>query len=270
MRSSPPCWPILAPVNQILSHLWFWPTPPGWYSPLIGVMWERWRSSGWSDSGTLDDEDYLAGGIKFSDTLSQVDGDNLGYGTIDLGKTLHPFSAHPNFSLGIFLGVAVWSETANATGVVCNPDDVGGFFCGPPGAVAVEHGVDVIKNQVNWVAWRVGLEARWRVGDLVTIFGEVAALPVTALYNEDSHFLRWDLGPVPNIVHDGWGYGVMAEAGANIQVTPALTFGGGVRYWEAKTDGTAEFADVVEVRLNELRSERFGAFADLTYKFWIE
>ena len=62
----------------------------------------------------------------------------------------------------------------------------------------------------------------------------------------------------------------MAEAGANVQITPALAFGGGVRYWEAKTDGQAEFAGVLDVRLSEFRSERFGAFADVTYKFWIE
>ena len=43
------------------------------------------------------------------------------------------------------------------------------------------------------------------------------------------------------------------------------TLGGGVRYWEAKTDGTAELAGSTEVKLNEFRSERFGAFADVTH-----
>lgn len=235
-----------------------------------GWFFKGTLGGGWIDGGTLDDEDYFAGGIKFSDTLSEVKGDHIGYGTIDLGKTLHPFSAHPNFSLGIFLGVAVWRENATANGAVCNPDDVGGYYCGPPGSVAIADDVKVIKNEANWTVMRIGLEARWQVADWLMVFGEVAALPVASLYNEDSHFLRLDLGPTPNIEHDGWGYGVMAEAGANIRVTPALSFGGGVRYWEAKTDGRAEFADIASVRLNEFRSERFGAFADLTYKFWIE
>jgi hypothetical protein len=50
--------------------------------------------------GSLDDEDYLAGQIKFSDTFSKLDGDSLVYGTIDLGQrfVLLDRSAHVTVS----------------------------------------------------------------------------------------------------------------------------------------------------------------------------
>jgi hypothetical protein len=40
---------------------------------------------GWLDNGSLDDEDFFAGQIKFSDTYSQLDGDGMVYGTMDVG-----------------------------------------------------------------------------------------------------------------------------------------------------------------------------------------
>ncbi len=41
---------------------------------------------GWLDGGSLDDEDFFAGQIKFSDTYSELDGDGLVYGTMDVGQ----------------------------------------------------------------------------------------------------------------------------------------------------------------------------------------
>lgn len=41
---------------------------------------------GWLDNGSLDDEDFLAGQIKFSDTYSILDGDSMVYGTMDVGQ----------------------------------------------------------------------------------------------------------------------------------------------------------------------------------------
>ena len=41
---------------------------------------------GWLSGGSLDDEDYLAGQVKFSDTYSRTDGDSLAYGTIDIAQ----------------------------------------------------------------------------------------------------------------------------------------------------------------------------------------
>lgn len=220
------------------------------------------------EDGTLDDEDFFAGQIKFSDTLSDVDGDGLFYFTLDIGKTFSVTRPRGSFSISPLVGISFWRENVIAQGVQCNADDVGGLFCGAPGQVVIPSGTRVITNEQDWTALRIGAEARATLFDKLTLIADLALLPFAYLDADDSHHLRTDLGQVPNIRYRGTGHGIQIEALARYAVTPKFTIGGGVRYWHAETDGQAEFVNVgAEVDLTEYESDRFGVFGELIYQF---
>ena len=89
------------------------------------------------------------------------------------------------------------------------------------------------------------------------------------LWNYDSHYLRDDLGTVPNIEDRGSGWGYQLEAEARYDFTPNWSAGGGVRYWHVEAGrGNSEFVNFgLKVPLNDYTSERFGVFGDVTYRF---
>ncbi|XSG82267.1 MAG: outer membrane protein [Methyloligella sp. ZOD6] len=220
---------------------------------------------GWLDGGNLDDEDYFAGQVKFSDTSSSIEGDNMLYGTIDIGKRFSfVTAAGPQIDVSPFVGFNYWGETADAYGARCT----GGTMC-PPGTNLIAPGSRAIRNEANWYSLRLGTEVRAKFYDRITLIGDFALLPVAGLYNEDSHFYRNDLGPVPNIQGDGTGWGYQIEAAAQVDITENWALTGGFRYWYAETNGTQEFvASGTDVDLNDFTSERIGVYGDVTYKFF--
>ncbi|MGI9383855.1 MAG: hypothetical protein ACR2PO_11935 [Methyloligellaceae bacterium] len=233
-----------------------------------GTFFKGFVGGGSVDDGTLDDEDFFAGQIKFSDTLSEVDGDGLFYFSLDVGKTFSVTRPRGTFSISPLVGVSFWRENVIAKGVQCNADDLGGLFCGAPGQVVIPFGTQVITNEQDWTSLRIGAEARATLFDKLTLIADVAVLPIAYLDADDSHHLRTDLGPVPNIRYRGTGHGFQFEALARYAVTPKFTIGGGVRYWHAETDGEAEFVHFTnESDLTEYESDRFGVFGELIYQF---
>jgi len=221
------------------------------------------------NGGTLDDEDYLAGQVKFSDTTSNVDGDSLIYGTIDLGQRFDLIDAATKFSIGPFVGFNFYQETASAFGARCNRDDIDGALCGSPGSIAVPFSTEVIKNEANWASLRLGGEARLKLWDRVTLITDVALLPVAYLWNNDSHLLRDDLGSRPNIESKGTGWGYQIEAEARYDFGAKWSAGAGFRYWYAEvSDGKTDFVNLgAKVDLSKFSSERLGVFGDVAYRF---
>jgi hypothetical protein len=222
--------------------------------------------------GSLDDEDFFAGQVKFSDTYSKLDGDDLIYGTIDLGQRFVLLDGRTKLSVSPLIGFNFWQETAVAYGARCNPDDVDGAFCGPPGTIEVPFSTKVIKNAVNWASLRLGGELRVKLWDRLSLIGDAAVLPVAYVWTYDSHFLRQgrnDLGPVPNGEDRGNGWGYQLEAEARYDFTPSWSAGAGVRYWHAEAGrGNTEFVNFgLKVPLNDYSSDRFGVFGDVTYRF---
>jgi len=223
---------------------------------------------GWLDGGSLDDEDYLAGQIKFSDTYSSLDGESMGFGTMDIGQDFTVVDGKAVVVISPFVGFNYWQETVNGFGARCNADDVGGAFCGPPGSVAVPFSTEVISNKASWSSLRLGAEFKARFWDRLTLRGDAAILPVAYLWNEDSHFLRSDLGPVPNIEDSGTGWGYQLEGEIRLDVTQHWALGAGVRYWYAETNGDSDFLHLgVTTELQDFTSERFGVFSNVTYRF---
>lgn len=235
------------------------------------TVFKGFIGGGWINGGSLDDEDYLTGQIKFSDTYSRVEGSGFGYGTIDLGQDFTLFVADRRVVLTPFIGFNYWQETVDAYGARCNRDDVGGAFCGPPGSIAVPFGVEVITNKASWSSWRLGAELNTRIRDRLTFRTDLALLPVAYLWNEDSHYLRSDLGRLPNRTDEGTGWGYQLEAELRYDLTDNWALGAGLRYWYAETGGKTDFLNLglggTTVELNEFSSERFGVFSNLTYRF---
>ncbi|MEG6509835.1 hypothetical protein V6C03_12760 [Methyloligella sp. 2.7D] len=232
------------------------------------TIFKGFVGGGWIDGGSLDDEDYFAGQVKFSDTYSSIDGDGMLYGTLDLAKRFNIATGGPELQINPLIGFNYWQETADAYGVRCNPDQVGGIYCGPPGSVAVPFGTKVITNEVHWASLRLGAEVKVKFLDRITLIGDAAFLPVAYLWNDDSHHLRRDLGPTPNIKDSGTGWGYQLEGSAQIDINENWAISSGVRYWYAKTDGDSEFVHTgTTVDLQDFTSERIGVFGDVTYRF---
>ena len=101
--------------------------------------------------GSLDDEDYFAGQVKFSDTYSKVKGDDLIYGTIDVGQRFLLADRATIVALSPFIGFNFWQETAAAYGVRCNRDDIDGVLC-PTNSIVVPFSTEVITNEANWAS----------------------------------------------------------------------------------------------------------------------
>jgi hypothetical protein len=218
--------------------------------------------------GSLDDEDFFAGQIKFSDTHSQLRGNSLIYGTIDAGQDFTLLDRRSKIVISPFIGFNYWQEEVTGYGARCNPDDVDGFYCGPPGSIEVPFTTKAITNQANWASLRLGAEAKVTLWDRLMLRGDAAILPVAYLWNEDSHFLRADLGRVPNITDSGSGWGYQLEGEVRLNVTENWAFGAGVRYWYAQTSGKSDFVHFdLTTELNDFKSERFGVFGNATYRF---
>lgn len=221
------------------------------------------------NNGTLEDEDFFAGQVKFSNTSSRLDGNNLVYGTLDVGKRFILSDGPTKITLGPFVGFNLWQEETEAHGLRCKPDDVGGAFCGPAGSVVVPFSTKVIGNEADWAALRLGGELQVKLYDRFTFIGDAAILPIDYLVDEDSHFLRKDLGPVPNIEDLGLGWGYQLEAAIRMSLSPSWSLGSGVRYWFAEvSDGSTKFLHInTAVELSDFTSQRFGVFSDLSYRF---
>lgn len=223
---------------------------------------------GFVGGGWFDDEDFFAGQIKFSDTYSRLDGHSLVYGTMDVGQDFTLLDRKANVVLSPFIGFNFWYEKVESYGGRCNADDVGGFFCGPPGSIQVPFSTRFIGNESNWASLRLGTELKVKLWDRLTLRGDAAVLPVAYLWNEDSHHLRTDLGPTPNIEDSGTGWGYQLEGEVRLDLTQYWAVGAGVRYWYAETNGESEFINIgATSELQDFTSERFGVFGNVTYRF---
>jgi len=207
--------------------------------------------------GSFDDEDFFAGQVKFSDSTSAVKGNKLGYAILDLGYDL--WQVH-NGSAGLFVGYHYWSERLDAYGAT--------FTVGSGGRIP--DSVPVVTNQVTWHSLRAGLTSTARLSSTTRLSAEVVLVPYAKVRDEDSHWLRQDpddLGPAPNIIIKGRGYGVQLELELRQVVQGAWEVGAGLRHWWLRAqDGSREAAGT-SVPLVELESQRTGLTLSLTRRW---
>jgi hypothetical protein len=177
--------------------------------------------------GSIVDKDFFTGQFKFSDTTSDVTSGRMSFAMFDVGWAFYPV---PDIRVGFFAGYHYWNEKVTANGLLCNQVSIIG--CSAPGVMLVGYDTEVFHYEPTWHAARVGFESKIMFADRWSVSGEVAAIPYAALQNKDSHLLRTDLGPSPNVITDSrYAFGVEAELFVNYAVTPNIEISGGVRYW---------------------------------------
>jgi hypothetical protein len=191
--------------------------------------------------GAFDDEDFDLGQIKFSDTTSSVPQGRIGYGWLDLGYQW--VLREGAVSLGVFGGFSQWTEDYDAYGATDHIGFIGGD---------ISRDVNVISNKVRWRALRVGFYGQFVVGR-ARLALDLAMVPYAEFRNEDSHHLRaqpvgsdpFALGPVPNIIDEGKGWGVQWDAELRYEIMRRTELGLGWRFWylEARK-GTTDFRNV--------------------------
>ena len=227
---------------------------------------KRWHE-GWSVSGSLgggtihhgmlSDSDYLAGQVKSSETNSSITDGDLAYATLDGGYDF--WRPAWRTSLGALLGLSYWNERVVASGL---------SSVVPAGAPGLPNDVALITSDVKWYSIRLGLAGRAQIGDSLNLSATLAAVPYTRMRNDDSHWLRGDLGPTPNVTMDGHGYGAQLDAEARYTIFKSTDLGLGVRYWKLKTTtGNVQFGGGPSLPLNEFQSSRYGATVSLVTRW---
>jgi hypothetical protein len=197
--------------------------------------------------GNLNDVDFDAGQVKFSETNSSINQGYLGYVTVDGGYNVWRFPG--GSTIGFFGGLQYWTEEVEAYGA---------SFVVPAGARGVGNGVKVITNDVYWASIRTGVAFRTQLSQKFRLVAQLAAVPYTSMRNDDSHHLRGDLGSTPNIIMEGTGYGYQLDAEMRYAIYKRMELGLGARYWKLKADGDISFGGSSTLPLNDFESKRYG------------
>jgi hypothetical protein len=230
-----------------------------------GLFAKGLLGGGFLTGGDMDDLDFLIDQINFSNTTSAVNGNDMRYAMIDLGYEFNVPEAGIRY--GVFVGYHYWREKMTAYGLLCNPVSplIINFGC-PAGAQVVPSSTPVDIFETTWNAFRVGADVRVQVWDRVTVSAEAAFVPYAWVTNDDSHLLRTDLGPVPNIItHGERGMGGEAEAFINYQVLPHFQVGIGARYWGLFTQsGSVQFGPdfAPDFPLTKFSTQRYGVLLE--------
>jgi hypothetical protein len=198
--------------------------------------------------GSFDDEDFLAGQVKFSDSTSSVRGNELVYATVDVGRNL--WHTHQG-AAGIFVGYHHWYERLDAYGAT--------FTVG--GGAPIPSSQPVITNEVTWRSLRLGISSVAELGPRTRLSLEAAWVPYARVRDEDSHWLRQDpadLGPAPNIFIEGRGQGLQLDLEWRHLLAGAWEVGAGLRHWWLRARSGSRDAAGTSVPLTELESQRTG------------
>lgn len=213
--------------------------------------------------GTLRDDDFLTNQVLFSSAEAVIADTSIFYIDADIGKKVVKFEDNRG-SLSLFAGMQYWRETHDGFGV----------FNLLTSSQTLSESTAVISNTVEWTSLRLGASGTYKQDDRTMWTFNLAAIPFSYMQNEDSHLLRTsdsDLGPIPNIVMDGIGFGFEGEIGVAYALTPNLAAMFDIRYWTLMSNGDITFGPDSTTPstfpLNDLDTYRFGVNAGLMYVF---
>jgi len=222
--------------------------------------------------GRLTDNDYGSGQRLFSETTSNIPGNNMYYINADLGGRVKEFANHRGY-LDLFGGFQYWHTEYQATGVTqvaCNPSAIPGLTCAAAGTVS-NQGQTVITNKTNWYSIRLGASTEYRLTRRISLVGTASLIPLSIVENTDIHHLRSDLQQNPSISMLGWGIGADADVGLRVMLIKNLSLNLGYRvWWNHAVDGTATFhgtTSTSEYPLTQFDSLRYGLTAGLNFTF---
>ncbi len=231
-----------------------------------GLFWKGYVGGGLLASGTLNDEDFPPAVTPYSSTLSDLDQQNLGYASIDIGGAL---LRGRDFRIDAFVGYHYLYERMKAFG--CTQIASNSSICGTP----VDNSVAVIAQENTWQAVRIGLNADVPLFDRLRLNVDAAFLPYVWFSGSDSHLLRIGsatgdfTGPIPEDGH-GWGYQI--DAVLSYRINDNFSIGLGGRYWHEQSSGYAHFEGRVVNTLTaaqalDWKTDHYGVFLQGTYRF---
>ena len=227
------------------------------------------------DNGIYRDSDYLLDNRQgiFSLSTGNADDDDphaLHYYGIDYSYRLLSRWREGEIATGyldLIIGYQRWYEDftmTNGLQVICTlPCNIG---TGPFAGLNSHYFVD-------WQSLRVGFEASLPLSRGLFLKGNALYIPYTSYKGEGIWNLRSDFKQNPSFAHEAdGGQGVEAEASLGYRIGETLEIEAGYRYWYIKSE---EGTDIVFfsngfigiTRLNEVVSERQGAFLTLTLLF---
>ncbi len=219
---------------------------------------------GTSQSGHLNDEDWLAlplpvgGTLIYSNTVSQVHS-RIDYGVIDLGFS---FFNGPGYKVGAFAGYSYFRQLMDAYG--CVQLALPSAQCVPS---IPESFLGIIEDS-RWKSARVGAIAEVFLLPRVKLTGEAAYLPYVRYDGLDTHVRGPRFFPA-----SGHGTGVQLEAILSYFVTPQFSVGVGGRYWamwttdaERHCEGCAGPGVISPPTPFRAAAEQVGAFVQVAYK----
>ncbi|MBN8955130.1 MAG: omptin family outer membrane protease [Rhizobiales bacterium] len=233
-----------------------------------GVFIKGFGGFGGIGEGKLQDEDFPPFVVPYSSTDSRQRNGDFSYFSADLGYNVWSNNA---FKVGAFAGYFHYSEKLDAFGCT---QTAGSAICVP----SIPDSVHVIRQETDWDALRIGVNAQWFLTDRLKFTLDAAWIPYASLDARDTHLLRIGVpggftGPTRQT---GDGYGVMIEGVLSYAVTQNLSLGVGGRYWRIETgahEATMHFEEsaipvgAFAPQKLTFETERYGGFVQLSYKF---
>lgn len=213
-------------------------------------------------NGVLIDEDFSAAGARIARTRSDVDDNHLFYLNTDVGARVFdwttPQAVGPGY-VDVLLGFQYWRERYVAFGATGFP-------------TVVSTGVKAIENDYEWRSIRVGARTQVPLYGGLSLSLRGYLVPWSSLVIEDVHYLRSDLRRDPSFRDEAnGGIGGQVDAAVKYAITDRLAVELGFQYWllkSAEGDETAfTTAGAVRQTLREARSERYGPFVGVRWRF---
>ena len=200
---------------------------------------------GTTPSGKLIDTDYPPLTSPYSSTVSVLNG-RLAYWGLDLGYNLYTTD---RLRLGGFVGFQQSWDNANASGCVQTANSP---ICTP----AVPNTQWLVSEQDRWDSLRTGFVLDVNVTDRLKWKTE-AALTGTSQHALDTHFATFGADPAK-----GKGGGFQLESSLDYRLNDRWDVGGGLRWWRTNTNALDSFGQLLQYR-----TDRYGAFAEMKYRF---
>jgi hypothetical protein len=214
--------------------------------------------------GALIDEDFndFDHNSRFSRTRSDTEDTGLFFINADAGYRLWRWGSAeaPGFVDGL-AGFQYWYEKYVAFGVTSAFPDVVPPLSGK-----------VITQEWNWYSLRLGTRAQVPIVKGLTAKARFYVIPWSHSLVNDTHHRRSDLLHDPSFKDEAdGGVGVQLDAGLSYRVWRGLSVEAGFQYWWIKSgEGTSTARTTsgdFEGRLNENKTERYGPYVGLQYRF---
>ena len=229
------------------------------------------------DTGKFRDFDWITDGAsglpgdgrvyEFSDTISPVKDVSLKYSVWDIGYKVDMGSYFKGINVSVtpFVGYVRYNEMASAYGLFDLPDSFGAG-----GGLTIGEDTLVIQNQIFWAGQRFGTEVEWNINPKANFLANIAYVENMSVRNEDSHVLRADLGPTPNVISTGDGRGWMIDLIGKYAYNNNLGLEVGYRYWRFEDrNAVVAFgpAFTSDFPIRQLYSQRQGFMIGAEYTF---